>query len=269
MSDNPLAAPSAAPEPSALPASEADSAPERAATVQPAPTTATSPTPQAETPVLSAAERYARLREDQDVWVLIEADRQREGDRLAQKRLAREQRRQAARRVDQVLAAEDTDPDEAKQALKDLRPLLEPDEPSDDELPPHQRRAWREQEAAARPMLQRLTGTSNADLYAQVYAQHGQAEMNRRYLADPAAFADWLLNRYVDLRAEQKSRKVAPVLAEALATDRTAEALRNAPAPPTLGSGGANDDNDAFIQRHAAGESNDHARAMRLLGLRL
>lgn len=184
--------------------------------------------PTSDTPKETAPEKVdwkAKAKEDADLSAFIKA----EANRLKQRELARERRQSSVKRIDKALETQDFDG--ALDTLKEVRTVLDVADEPDEDTPAFARPEWREKETAARPLIQRLTTGDNTELYAAVFARHGKAEMDKRYMADPEEFGNWLISEYIDHKAEQKAKKAAPVVAEALATEKVAAAMQGMPVP--------------------------------------
>ena len=203
--------------------SEETSAPESTPSAQDG---SSATTPAAETPAQKTAAQRKRLKEllaeDPD----LNADYQRELSKDVEKRLKRANRRSLAKEAE--IAAED--PDVAMEFSKKVKPLLDAED-EDDDTPVYQRAEWRAKHEASQPLLQVLTTGENADLYAEVYAKHGRADMDKRFLADPEAFTNFLISEYIEQKAAQRAKKSVPAVAEAMATEKTAAAMQGLPTP--------------------------------------
>lgn len=268
------AAPGEAPGTSAPAAVEAAPAPE-SAPPQPAQAgTTPNPIAEAEPPHVERRTLRQLLAEDPR----LNAEFQSQLARRVRRELERSQRKALSEQATEALSDE-ADPDRAREVLRSVKPLLDaPDEP-DEDAPAYLRPEWRERADAVQAALAGGDRFWRREAHAlaarQVVALHRQ-EADALWARDPEAYHDWLLERVTDHLAEGRAREAtkkakvdAAAVAEALATERTTAALRNTPAMPLGGAAAGVDDDDAFLRRHAAGDSKDHARAMRLLGLRL
>lgn len=246
-------------------------APESVAATQPA-DSSTPSQPSAEAPETPSAEPPARksfkqlLAEDPE----LNAEYQRELARTVNKRLAKQQRQSVAQEADAILQSEDAIA--ALDTLKKVRPLLEPAEDDEDEssLPTYQRKDWREKESRVQKALNEdrfWQKPERATIASLVLAEKRQ-EADKLWAQDPEQYHDWLQEQVLERIVGDRTRKQVPVLAEALATERVAVQMQHVPTLPTGGPPGGANDNDEFLRRFSAGESEDFARAAKLLGLR-
>ena len=198
----------------------------------------------------------AKAKDDPDLARAIKD----EANRLAQRIVAREQRK--ALRAQAAKAVENEDVDTAIAIAG--RVAAEQDE-DDGDTPPALRRDFQEQDQRARAMLAEVY-EDFADESKALHRTH-KAEWDARYAKGPVAFARWVRQETLNARIEARAKTMANALAPAIAESKVNETLRSSPTPLTGGSG--NGDDAAFIDIYNAGRSNDHARARKILaGLR-
>lgn len=169
------------------------------------------------------------LREDPD----INAEFQRELNRALRRRDRAQTRTTAA----EVAAAGDKDA-----ALRVVQQVANQTDDDDDDDAGSQSPAWLAKQARVAPFLERLLrvdeqGNSHNPYYVQLYKADGGTEIDRRYNEDPEKFYDWLDDKIADMRAEEKLRKNAPSLVDAVATDKANQQLRRAPNALSGGAG--------------------------------
>ena len=184
-------------------------------------------------------------------------------------------KREVARMRRQELAAEavtvSEDPDQSMAFAKKVQPVLleSADEFADTESPLARANA----NTAALSQDGSLAWVRQTPAYRELYEHHRGALNTALGELDEQDLEAWIqeqgFKRALDRATAERDKTSSNARAEALATERTAEALRNTPVGLNGSAGVGIADDDEFLRRHAAGESDDHARAMRLTGVRL
>ena len=106
---------------------------------------------------------------------------------------------------------------------------------------------WAQSADRVQPQLERLLqldkdGLATNPYYVQLHQRVGRSEMDKRYAADPVAFVHWVDDQIMEMRVDEKVKKVAPSLAGAMAQDEAHRQLRGMPTPL----GGSNSANGAL-----------------------
>jgi hypothetical protein len=168
---------------------------------------------------------YRKLhREDPDLNAYIQSE-------LAKARNKWE-RQQVRTRAAQIVEAGDKD------AALDVTRYVANEQDEDEQVDT----AWADKAERVQPQLDHLLrlnaqGQATNEWYIRVHQKYGKAEMDKRYAADPLEFLNWVDDEIQDMRVEAKLKKVAPSLAEAMATDQVNRQLAKAGAPLTGGAG--------------------------------
>lgn len=185
---------------------------------------------------------------------------QKEANRLAQRAISKKEKEQQRQEAKQ---AED-DPDRALEYVKKYGQRTDAEEDSDTEDITPQQRIERNIQAFNDRGDTGMNWLLAEPEYGFLWAHH-KAELDKQLgeLSGPE-FARWVIaegrEREIDYRADQKARQQAKPLAEAMAHDQTNKALQNVPQALNGNAGGGQLSDDAFIQKYAAGDSDDHQR---------
>lgn len=166
----------------------------------------------------------ARYADDADLAKFV----QEEANRLYQKNRDRERRAELKRMAQEAASAPDEET-RAARAREVANRVAAEDDPED-----VSNRAFTQKARTAETAIARLR---NTDEYSAIWKQHGKAEMDRRWHADPEEFADWVWEQVTDLRAEKRAKAKAGPMTEAAAQDLANQRLRNLPTPMTGGAG--------------------------------
>ena len=135
-----------------------------------------------------------------------------------------------------------TDNEDADAALHVARQIAaEQDEPDEGEA---QSAAWMTAANRVQPQLERLLqldkdGRATNPYYVRLHQQIGRAEMDKKYAEDPVAFVGWVDDQIMEMRVDEKLKKVAPALARGMASDEVHKQLRGMGTPLTGGANGA------------------------------
>ncbi len=172
----------------------------------------------------------------------------------ARTRWQRQQLRAAAQN-----AAQNQDADTALQIARHV--AQEQDEPEDGEV---QDVNWARAADKVQPQLERLLqldgdGRATNPYYVRLHQQLGRAAMDKRYADDPVGFVSWVDDQIMEMRVDEKLKKVAPALAGAMAQDEAHSRLRGMPTPI----GGSNSANGSLTLQQYEGMTFEQRQKLR------
>jgi len=135
-------------------------------------------------------------------------------------------------------AAQNEDADSALHVARQI--AQEQDEPEEGEV---RSADWARAADRVQPQLERLLqinkdGQATNPYYVRLHQQVGRAEMDKKYAEDPAGFVNWVDDQIMEMRVDEKLKKVAPALARGMATDEVHKQLRGMGTPLTGGAAG-------------------------------
>jgi len=135
-------------------------------------------------------------------------------------------------------AAQNEDADSALHVARQI--AQEQDEPEEGEV---RDADWAKAAERVQPQLERLLqidkdGRATNPYYVKLHQQVGREAMDKKYAEDPAAFVGWVDDQIMEMRVDEKLKKVAPALARGMATDEVHKQLRGMGTPLTGGAAG-------------------------------
>jgi hypothetical protein len=128
-------------------------------------------------------------------------------------------------------AAQNEDADTAMAVARHV--AQEQDEPEEGEV---RSVDWARAADRVQPQLERMLqldseGRATNPYYVQLHQKVGRAEMDKKYAEDPVQFVNWVDDQIMEMRVDEKLKKVAPALAGAMAQDDAHARLRGMPQP--------------------------------------
>jgi hypothetical protein len=95
---------------------------------------------------------------------------------------------------------------------------------------------WAKTADRVQPQLERMLqldsdGRATNPYYVALHQRVGRAAMDKRYAEDPIGFVNWVDEQILEMRVDEKVKKVAPSLAGAMAQDEAHARLRGQPVP--------------------------------------
>jgi len=139
----------------------------------------------------------------------------------------------------------------------------EQDEPDEGDAAPHDA-DWARAADRVQPQLERLLqldgeGRATNPYYVALHQRLGRAAMDKRYAEDPVGFVSWVDDQIMEMRVDEKVKKVAPSLAGAMAQDEAHSRLRGMPTPI----GGSASANGALTLERYEGMTFDERQKLR------
>ncbi len=163
-----------------------------------------------------------KQREDTDLNAHVQSEIAR-----ARTRWQRQQLREHAK-----AAAAADDPNYSRYVAQQV--AAEQDEP-DEDSPAHDA-DWAKAADRAQPQLERMLqldadGRATNPYYVALHNKVGRKEMDAKYAEDPIGFVNWVDDQIMEMRVDEKVKKVAPSLAGAMAQDEAHSRLRGMQTP--------------------------------------